>query len=300
MQSFEYLRFLFLSFLMLAIGTALYGVMSAPSRIASRLGLRGLKRQTALQRGGLWPLMEPIVRWLGVRVSGALGDELHAKLDRQLQIAGDYLGLTPEEYVAITLLSGFLISTGGVLFGLFVGDPLLFFLIAAPLGAVLPYMKITGESQKRLKQISRKLPYVIDLMALSMSAGLDFPGSIRQVIEKSTDIEDTLIEELTHILHELQLGRTRKEALIGFMIRAPIDAVTEFVTALIQAEERGNPVAEVLMIQADSSRLRRSEQAEAAAAKAGVAMMGPLVLVFICIMILMIGPTILQLSNTAN
>jgi tight adherence protein C len=141
---------------------------------------------------------------------------------------------------------------------------------------------------------------VIDLMALAMSAGQDFVGAVRQVVEKSSDPNDALVEEFTRILQELQLGRTRKQALIGFASRAPIESVQEFVSAVVQAEERGNPVADVLQIQASVSRLRRTVKAEEAAAKAGVAMVGPLFLLFFCIMLLVMAPMIMQLAKEAD
>jgi tight adherence protein C len=156
---------------------------------------------------------------------------------------------------------------------------------------------MTSESARRLKQINRGLPFAVDLMALAMSAGLDFPGAIRQVVEKSSDPEDALIEELTRILQELQLGRTRRQALLEFGARAPTNQVTEFVNAVIQAEERGNPVADVLQIQAGVSRQRRSVMAEETAAKAGVQMVGPLFLLFGCIMLLVVAPIVIKLAN---
>src|SRR5436305_13512580 len=110
----------------------------------------------------------------------------------------------------------------------------------AIVGAALPYMQGTGAAQERLKNVGRGLPYVIDLMALAMGAGLDFPGAVRQVIEKSSNPEDPLVEEFTLILQTLNLGRTRKEALAEFARRAPNETVKEFTGSLIQAEERGN------------------------------------------------------------
>ena len=77
-------------------------------------------------------------------------------------------------------------------------------------------VQISGEGQRRIKEINRGLPYVIDLMALGMSAGLDFPGAVRQGVEKSSNPEDPLIEEMTRVLQELSLGRTRKQTLTDF------------------------------------------------------------------------------------
>ena len=72
--------------------------------------------------------------------------------------------------------------------------------------------QISGEAQDRIKNISRGLPYVIDLMALAMGAGLDFPGAVRQVVDKSSNPLDPIVEEFTLILQTLNLGRTRKDA----------------------------------------------------------------------------------------
>ena len=134
-------------------------------------------------------------------------------------------------------------------------------------------------------------------MAMAMSAGLDFPGAVRQVIEKSSNPNDPLVEEFTLILQTLNLGRTRKDALQEFARRAPNDTVIEFVAAVVQAEERGNPVADVLLIQATSSRQRRTVRAEEIAAQAGVKIVGPLMLVFLCIMGLILGPALMNISG---
>ncbi|MFI5297348.1 MAG: type II secretion system F family protein [Polyangiales bacterium] len=280
--------------LTLALGT--YAIASAPSRIPSRLGMRGLKRRRSIEHNPAWGSVEPLVRWLGVRISGVVSDELRAKLEAQIGLAGDYLGISADEYLALAIVG----LLGGILFGVIAGYisglGSLVVVICTSLGAALPYMQVTSESARRLKQINRGLPFAVDLMALAMSAGLDFPGAIRQVVEKSSDPEDALIEELTRILQELQLGRTRRQALLEFGARAPTNQVTEFVNAVIQAEERGNPVADVLLIQAGVSRQRRSVMAEETAAKAGVQMVGPLFLLFGCIMLLVVAPIVIKLA----
>lgn len=283
--------------LMVATMALAYSVASAPTRVANRLGLRGLKRQRVLAQNELWASIEPLVRWLGVRMSGILTDEQRAELDRQIGLAGDYMGLTADEYLALTMLS----AVGGAIVGALGGYVLelggIALVVGIMLGGAMPYMQISGVAQERLKNVGRGLPYVIDLMALSMGAGLDFPGAVRQVVEKSSNPDDPLVEEFTLILQTMNLGRTRKEALQEFARRAPVETVTEFVNSLVQAEERGNPVAEVLTIQATVSRTRRSVRAEEAAAKAGVQMVGPLMLVFFCIMGLLMGPALMNIMD---
>jgi tight adherence protein C len=296
-RGYELSRYLLIGAVAVSLLLATYGVVSAPTRAPSRLGMRGVKRRRAIENNPAWAQIEPLVRWLGVRVSGILDGTAREKLDAQLGLAGDYLGLTPEEYVGLSIVSFLGGILFGAIFGLATGNGTMLILICAPLGAAVPYLMISGEAQRRLKQINRGLPYVIDLMALAMSAGLDFPGAVRQVVDKSSDPEDALIEELTRLLQELQLGRTRRQGLEDFARRAPTDAAREFVNALVQAEERGNPVAEVLGIQAGVSRMRRTVNAEEAAAKAGVAMVAPLFLLFACIMLLVVGPMILKLAK---
>lgn len=290
-------RYALLTVFGLAIFFFCYAVASAPTRVASRLGMRGLKRRRAIENNGTYARIEPIVRWLGVRVSGLLSPDTAESLDTQIGLAGDYLGLTPEEYVSLSMVSAVGGAAFGVIMGVLMGNIGLLVIICCALGGALPYLQISGEAQRRLKEINRGLPYVIDLMALGMSAGLDFPGAVRQVVQKSSSPDDPLIEELTRILQELQLGRTRRQALLDFGKRAPTPSVTEFVSALIQAEDRGNPVAEVLQIQAGVSRMRRTVRAEEAAAKASVKMVGPLFLLFACIMLLVMGPMIMTIAN---
>jgi tight adherence protein C len=294
----ETARILVVAVFGLALFAAVFAMASAPTIAASRLGMRGLKRQRALR--GNWSTLEPLVRWLGVRVSGLVPKDMRRGLEKQIVLAGDYLGLLPEEYVSLTIVSLFLGLGFGLLFGFLAGSVAVFAIVGAVLGAMLPYLQISGEAQRRLKEIGRGLPYVIDLMALGMSAGLDFPGAVRQVVEKSSNPEDPLVDELTRLLNELSLGKTRRQALLDFAARAPAPAVVEFVSALVQAEERGNPVSDVLQIQAGVSRMRRTVAAEEGAAKAGVKMVLPLFLVFGAIMLLVVGPMVLKVAAQAD
>lgn len=276
---------------------AFFALASAPTRVASRLGLRGLKRQRAVQTSDAWGTLEPLVRWLGVRLSGIPTEEQRERLDRQISLAGDLLGLTAEEYLALFLISGVTGAFLGSIFGyMFDAGPVLIG-VGLLVGIAFPHLAVSSEAQERLTNISRGLPYVIDLMALSMGAGLDFPGAVRQVVEKSSNPNDPIVEEFTLLLQTLNLGRTRKDALLEFSRRAPTSSVTEFVNALVQAEERGNPVAEVLAIQANSSRTRRSVQAEELASKAGVKLTGPLMLVFFAVLGLILGPAMMNISQ---
>jgi tight adherence protein C len=274
----------------LGVSLIVYAAARAPAPPGTRSGLRGLKRQRALAKGGAWAFVEPFVRWLGLRVSGLVSGPLRTSIDRQVSMAGGYLGLLAEEVVALSILS----TVGGLVFGILftavAKTGTAFFLAVTAFGAVAPSLWLSSAAKERAVSISRRLPDAVDLLALSMSAGLDFPGALRQAVDRSGTPDDPLIEELALVLQSLQFGRTRREALEEFAERAPIETVREFVGAVVQAELRGNPLSDVLRIQAQVSRQHRSVRAEEAAAKAAVALNAPLAMVLVAIIILIAGP----------
>jgi len=275
-----------------------FAAASANTAAGTRLGLRGLKRQRALENLPAWTTLEPLVRWLGARFAGLVSPSFREKANRKLSLAGDYLGMLPEEAVGLSMLTALAGGLLGYVLGIVAEMGNLVVISGTLLGAALPYFRISSAASERMKKVNRRLPHAIDLLALSMSAGLDFPGSVRQLVEKSGSPDDPLVEEFTLMLQSLQLGRTRRQALEEFASRAPSDAVIEFVGAVVQAELRGNPLVDVLRIQAEVSRRKRTVRAEESAAKAGVALAGPLILVFLTILILIVAPIVMKLQGS--
>jgi len=281
------------------LGLFLLGALagSAPMPVGRRTGIRGLKRQRALTEGGGWSHLEPVLRWLGGRVRRVVSTQLLSSIDRQVSMAGDYLGLHPEELIGLS----FLCACVGLLAGSAANvvahmGPMLVVAVGA-FGAIAPFMTLSSAVGERMKSISRRLPPAIDLMALGMGAGLDFPGAVRQVVDRSGTPDDPLIEELSLILLSLSLGRTRREALEELAERAPLPMVQEFVGSVVQAELQGTPVADVLQIQAEVSRQKRSVMGEEAASKAAVMMIAPLMLLFLAVLILIVAPMVILLKS---
>jgi tight adherence protein C len=285
-----------LGFMLIAVFSFVYVIAAAPTPKASRLGIRGLKRALALQTSSFWFQLEPLARWLAGRLSPLIGQRLRQTLDRNIVLAGDFWGVMPEEYAALCVLGA---ASGGAVGGVvctILQKPMVWVGLAALLGGLLPWLHFSGEAQRRALRIQNSLPYAVDLISLSLSAGLDFPGALRQVLDKASDPNDPMMEEIGYILQELSIGKTRRQALMEFNARCPYTAVTEFVGSVIQAEERGNPLADILKIQATSSRARRSVRAEETAAKAGVQILVPCVLVFIAVLLLIVGPLFMALG----
>ena len=130
-----------------------------------------------------------------------------------------------------------------------------------------------------------------------MGAGLDFPGALRQVVDNMPAGPSPVREELTRLLQELRLGRTRKQALQSFASRVDTEAVREFVGAVVQSEDKGTPLSEILVIQAEVLRNRRSVLAEEAAARAGVMLMLPMLMMVVSIVLLLMGPLFLDMAK---
>jgi tight adherence protein C len=277
-----------------AIGVVVFVLGRTTPTRSPRLGLRGLKRQQALAAGGPFALIEPIVRFVAAFVAYVPMPSLRRALETKLTQAGDVLGLTPEEYVAASALS----SAGALTLAFMVRDAFgsrpLFFLAVGVLGALLPHFRLGGEIERRQHMVDRSIPVAIDLAALSMGAGLDFPGALKQILEKAISPDEPLHEEFSRIVQVLELGRTRSEALETFAERIPTEAVRDFACSVIQAEAKGNPLANVLRIQARMLRMRRSVDAEKAASRAGVMMMIPMLLMFGSIILVLLGPFIVN------
>ncbi len=281
----------------LAISVLVLG--STPASEAPRLGLRGLKRQRAMERGGLFVLLEPLVRlaaaWMRLLPFN------RRRTEKILARSGDYLGLTADEYYGLSLLAAVVGFGVGLVATWSAALPPVIPAIGAALGMILPYFLVTEEVSRRRREIHRGLPGTIEVIALCMGAGLDFPGSLERFLDGSDNQDDALSDELRLILHALTLGHTRRRALKTFAERVDSDEIRDFVGAVIQAEERGTPLADVLRIQAGMLRLRRTIRADKMSSRAAILMiLGPLVLLFISILLLVVGPLVLKTISNFN
>lgn len=285
-----------------AIGLAIACVTFALARNAvapePRLGLRGLKRQKALRKGGMFAAVEPVVRKVAGWVSVLELGNLRRKADLLLVKAGDYLGLSADELIASILLGGLSGCAVGGMFVILVGfSPILIPIFGAG-GGYLILIEVQKAAELRARDVSRQLPSAIELIALCMSAGLDFAGALQQIVKNAPLEDDALVEEFGLILYHLQLGHTRTRALQVFASRVPTESVADFVFAVCQAEAKGNPLRETLRIQAAVLRTRRSVRAEELAAKAASKMVIPMTLLLLGVLLMVGGPMVLKLLES--
>jgi tight adherence protein C len=273
-----------------------YAVARLPAPPLPRLGLSGLQRQRALEDSAVWRSVEPLVRWSGQRIDALLRAKQRQALEQKIALAGGVGGIVAAELVALTIgcaLVGALLA-GAYAAAFDLGPAILG--AGSFVGVILPLLHLDNLEQERLRRAQLGLPQIIDLVALALSAGLDFPGALRHVVSRSSTPRDALIEELRLVLHQLEIGKTRSEALWLLAERLPAPNVREFVAAVIQAERQGSPLAEVLATQAVVSRQRRSEQGEEAATKAATKIILPLMMGFFCVLLLIAAPMVLDLS----
>lgn len=148
---------------------------------------------------------------------------------------------------------------------------------------------------KRQKEIGKSLPDVLDLVTVSVEAGLSFDGAIDRVIRQ---MPNALSEELAVALKEMRMGKTRREGLRALSERCEVDDLTTLIGALIQADELGVSIGGVLRIQSQQMREKRRQRAREAAMKAPIKMLFPLMFfIFPTIFVVLIGPAIIRMME---
>ena len=169
----------------------------------------------------------------------------------------------------------------------------LFYIAAYLLTFIWPGLWLQRSIRDRHRKIERALPFVLDLLTLSVEAGLDFMSAIKRIIERRS--VDALGEELIRAFREVQLGRTRRESLRLMADRINQPDVSSVVSALVQADELGVSIGNMLRIQSDLMRTRRFQRAEKLANEAPVKMLFPLtVFIFPSVFMVLLGPILVQ------
>jgi tight adherence protein C len=214
---------------------------------------------------------------------------------RRLDIAGNPRGMTPDQLLAIKGLA----LIGGSVLGLLIGlrhGPLLMLVLAAAFGAAgffVPDLLVHNAGTKRQEELRRTLPDALDMLTISVEAGLGFDAALSQVAGNTVG---PLAGEFFRVLKEMQIGKSRSEAFTDLRGRTTVEELHAFVTALVQADRQGIPVASVLREQSREMRLKRMQRAEEAAAKVPVKILFPLVLcIFPVMFVVIIGPGVIQI-----
>jgi tight adherence protein C len=233
--------------------------------------------------------------------SEALYLRFHRGLEGALSRAGRPQGLNADEYVGLGILLALACGGLGVGVYLLLGPEAMFsvyayFVLGLVLGAALWKGWLSRAGEARQRSIRRDLPFALDLLTLAMEAGLDFTTALSRIVQKLG--ATPLGREFSLMLREIQLGKTRSDALRDMAGRVDVPEVRSVVVSLVQAEELGAPLGGILRIQAAAQREKRSQRAEEAAGKTPVKMIFPLiVLLFPATILILFGPLFMELAG---
>ncbi len=214
-----------------------------------------------------------------------------AALRRKLDFAGNPTGWTIDRVVALKAL-GLMVGGGlGVLLPLLAGSfswALVLGIGLAVLGYFLPNIILYQIAYNRSQEIQRGLPDALDLLTVSVEAGLGFDAALANVARNT---EGPLAEEFFRVLQEMQLGSGRLDALRALSDRTDVRDLQSFINSMIQADAFGIPIANVLRVQAKEMRVKRSQRAEEAAQKVPVKILFPLIFFILpALLVVIIGP----------
>ena len=222
-----------------------------------------------------------------------------AKIEVSLKKAGKPMELTATEIVAFMEISAALGLLVGVLVCFWLEVVVLWAGVFAIFFGIYPLIWLRDKVKARHHAITRALPYNLDLLTLSVEAGLDFAAAIGKVVEKGR--KGPLADELGITLKELKLGKTREEALRNLSTRVDLTTLTSFVQALIQADKMGTPLGKVLRILSTQMRIERTQRAEKLANEAPVKLLFPLIcFIFPTVFIMIFAPIAYQVFYGGN
>jgi tight adherence protein C len=258
--------------------------------------LEELELQQPFAERTLRPFIARLSR-MGGRLSSASSSD---NAEKRLAMAGNPGDLRLTDWIGVKMLVG--IALGGILFvvlGLLAGGLLMgMFLgvLGLGIGYLLPEFWLGGRIKARKKIILKMIPDTLDLLTISVRAGLGFDAALAKVVEK---LPGPLSDEFRRALAEVRVGKTRRDALRDMIPRTNVQPLSNFIGAIIQAEQLGVSIAKVLQVQSEQLRIERRQRAEEMAAKAPIKMLFPLVgCIFPSLFIVILGPAIISIIKT--
>lgn len=239
-------------------------------------------------------ILKPIIKTWAINLGNRSPAKSHEKTRQMLAQAGNPSGLGPAELMGLKMLLA--LGLGGGSFLLFmvaqVGSPMN---LLAPVcllmfGYMLPGIWLSRQIKTRKKEITKSLPDAIDLLTISVESGLGFDPALMRVAEKW---DNHLTREFARVLSEMRIGKSKREALREMALRVNEDGLSTFVSAVVQADQLGVAITQVLRIQSEAMRVRRRQRAEQLAQKAPIKMLFPMAfLIFPALYIVILGPSV--------
>lgn len=244
----------------------------------------------------LAPLQERALA-IGRRITGADKAE---RIRHSLDLAGNPSGWTVDRVVGLKVLAAVVLPILGLayarLIGLSIFTSLFIAIVLVGLGFFGPDLYLYNRAQHRGEEIRRGLADAVDLLTISVEAGLGFDAALQQVARQT---DGPLSDEFARVLREMQLGKGRSDALRGLAERTNVDDLKTFVGSMVQADAFGISIAQVLRVQTSEIRVKRRQYAEAKAQQVPVKIMLPVIInVLPCLFAVVMGPAVLSAMDS--
>ncbi len=212
-------------------------------------------------------------------------------IQARLNLAGNPHRWTPTDYIGVKGLFALLFGALALIIVAIAGYAAMSFL-AAVVGAIIGYigpdLYLSRVIANRQHTIQKVLPDTIDLLVICVEAGLGFDSALTRVVQKS---DNPLTVEFNRVLAEMRVGRPRRDALKDVIARTQVPDLANFISAILQAEQLGVSVTQVLAVQSDQMRVIRRQRAEEKAMQAPLKMLFPMVFfIFPALCIVLMGP----------
>jgi tight adherence protein C len=277
------------------------GVVRAQKAAIDRLGVYGKTgsiREDTLTRPLAERAIAPIVLGLGKVLNRFTPIGYMNKLQHKLMLAGTPANLDAPSLVVIKVFTTVL----GIVLAFFAQrvagsgfQRLVLILFPIVLGFFGPDAWLSRKVDERRSSMQRSLPDVLDLLVISVEAGLGFDSALARVV---STVPGPLTEEFFRMLQETRVGVSRRDAMRHLMERSDLDELRSFLLAMMQAEAFGVAIARVLRVQADEMRVKRRQRAQEKAFAAPVKIVFPLVFcIFPALFIVLLGPAAIQISG---
>jgi tight adherence protein C len=283
---------------LIVIGFA--GAAGGEDPLRARLNQLGAMTAKDLQELELQaPFFERTVRPIAYRLSNAVAritsSSFTERTEKRLAMAGNPGDMRVSDWLGIKAIgAGVVAALFFLLFGILGGNlamGTILALVGLGIGYVGPEFWLGRRVRGRQKKILVGIPDALDLLTISVRAGLGFDAALGKVVEK---MKGPLVDEFRRALAEVRVGKTRRDALRDIIPRTEVQPLTNFIGAIIQAEQLGVSISKVLQVQSEQLRIERRQRAEEQAAQAPIKMLFPLVgCIFPSLFIVILGPAII-------
>ncbi len=245
-------------------------------------------------------IVQPILDDISKLILKVTPKEIISNYEKRVITAGNPFDFTVKDWMNIQAAVILCFPLITVLIGVYkkaeVRTVIFVALVEIIIGLILPRLLLSKKTSDRQREIKNSLPDVLDLLTVSVEAGLGFDGALAKVIDK---MPGALANEFENVLQEMKVGKQKKDALKDMADRVGLNDLITFIGSIIQADQLGVSISNVLRIQSEQMRQKRRQRAQEKAMKAPVKMLIPMVLfIFPTIFSVLIGPVAIKVIRT--